>query len=204
MMDESENLDDMTDKIKLFNSDESLKLLGELLSNKSSRDIIRLLIEKEMYKNAIATKLNLRMNLVSHHLEKMETIGLVETIYKKIVRKGKEHKFFRINPKIFLMPNHSEKEIKEKGILVRIFREGIKFTSIGIATVVTWIGSQQKTMFIPDPTNVEQNYGGIQVDPSLPILVDEPFSLVQITVTSIVLAVGLFLIWYIKKEKKEE
>ena len=201
---ESENSDVMTDKIKLFNSDESLKLLGELLSNKSSRDIIGLLIEKEMYKNAIATKLNLKLNLVSHHLEKMESIGLVETSYKKIVRKGEDHKFLRINPKIFLMPNHSEKEIKEKGILKRIFKDGIKFASVGIATVITWIGSQQKTMFIPDPTNVEQNYGGIQVDSSLPILVDEPFSLVQITVTSIVLAVGLFLIWYQKKEKKEE
>jgi len=40
------------DKIKIFSSeDEKLKLLGELLSNKSSRDIIKLLIDKEMYTN---------------------------------------------------------------------------------------------------------------------------------------------------------
>ena len=40
------------DKIKIFSSeDEKLKLLGELLSNKSSLDIIKLLIDKEMYTN---------------------------------------------------------------------------------------------------------------------------------------------------------
>ena len=37
--------DDNSNKIKVFSSeDEKLKLLGELLSNKSSRDIIKLLM----------------------------------------------------------------------------------------------------------------------------------------------------------------
>jgi len=46
------------DKIKVFSSeDENLKVLGELLSNKSSRGIIKLLLDKEMYTNEIAKKI---------------------------------------------------------------------------------------------------------------------------------------------------
>jgi predicted transcriptional regulator len=85
-------------KIKVFSSDdEKLKILGELLSNKSSRDIIRSLIDKEMYANEIAKKLDLPRNLVVHHLRKMESIGLLEITNKKIIRKGEEHRFLRFH-----------------------------------------------------------------------------------------------------------
>lgn len=65
--------DDNFNKIKVFSSeDEKLKLLGELLSNKSSRDIIKLLMNEEQYTNEMANKLDLRPNLVIHHLKKLE------------------------------------------------------------------------------------------------------------------------------------
>jgi len=92
-------------KVKVFSSeDEKLKILGELLSNKSSRDIIKLLIRREMYTNEIAKKLELRVNLVIHHLKKMESIGLLEITNNKITRKGEEHRYFRIPPGILVMP----------------------------------------------------------------------------------------------------
>ena len=162
-MDKSENYDNMDDKIKIFSSNESLKLLGELLSNKSSRDIIGLLVEKERYKNEIATVLNLKLNLVSHHLEKMELIGLVETSYKKITKKGEDHKFFRVNPKIFIMPNHSEKMIKEKGVLRKIFREGIKFAAIGIAGITTWFISTLNFAATDKWISGEQSYNDVDL-----------------------------------------
>lgn len=195
---------DKDNKIKVFGSDDDLKALGELLSNETSRKIISSLMKKEMYTNELSTTLDMRVSLVIHHLKKMENLGLLNITNKKIIRKGQEHRFFKMSTDIFITLDKTKEEIKEKGILERIFRDGIKFTSIGIATVATWIGTQQKTIWVPDPTNPEQNYGGIPVDPSIPFLVDEPFSLVQITVTAIVLAVGLFLIWYLKKEKKGE
>jgi len=191
-------------KIKPFASDDNLKALGELLSNETSRKIMSHLMNNEMYTNEIATKLDFRVSLVIHHLKKMDSLGLVEITEKKIKRKGEKHRFFKIDSDIFVTLNKTKDEVEEKGILKRIFRDGIKFASIGIATVATWIGTQQKTIWVPDPANTEQNYGGIIVDSSLPILLDVPFSSVQITVTSIVLAVGLFLVWNLKKEKKEE
>lgn len=138
-MEESKEDSTDFDKIKVFSSDdEKLKILGELLSNKSSRDIIRLLSENEMYTNEIAVKLDLRPNLVIHHLQKMKSIGLLEITNKKITRKGEEHRFFKIPSGIFIVPNES-KNIKENGLLKRFFKNGIKFVAIGIAAVIPWI-----------------------------------------------------------------
>ena len=125
----------MTDdenKIKIFASDDNLKSLGELLSNETSRKIIINLMSREMYTNEIATKLDLRVSLVIHHLRKLEELGLLEIENKKIKRKGEEHRFFKMNSDIFITLDKNKEDVAKKGILSRIFREGIKFTLIGI------------------------------------------------------------------------
>lgn len=121
------------EKVDLFSSnDEKLKILGELLSNKSSRDIIKLLIEKEMYTNEIAKELDLRVNLVIHHLKKLEELGLLQIENKSITKKGHEHKHYRINPYIFLLPSETKENIQKKNILEKIFKRGIKFSILGV------------------------------------------------------------------------
>ncbi len=66
-------------KIKVFQiTDKSLKKLGELLANETSRNIILLLVEEELYVNQIAEKLELRVSLVIHHLQKLEELGLLD------------------------------------------------------------------------------------------------------------------------------
>lgn len=120
---------------KVFtNNDRSLKLLGELLSNQVSRDILRLLIEKEMYANEIAIKMNLQFSLISHHLKKMGEIGLLSINKKRISKNGQLHKYYKINSGIFLLPNHAKEEIEENRILKKIFKKGIKFVCIGICS----------------------------------------------------------------------
>lgn len=135
-MEKNIDCDDDFHKIKVFSSsDEKLKSLGELLSNKSSRDIIRLLIDKEMYINEIAKKLGLRVNLVIHHLQKMESIGLLEITNKTITKKGEEHRFFRIPHGMLIFPEKSEYETNN-GLLKKIFKKGIKFMVIAIAGAI--------------------------------------------------------------------
>lgn len=134
-----ENKEENIDKIKIFSSDdEKLKILGELLSNKSSRDIIKLLNENEMYTNEIAVKLDLRTNLVIHHLKKLEELGLLEIRNKRISKKGNEHRFFKMIPNFIVTSNHTKKETEEKGFLSKIFKDGIKFVSIGIGGIVSF------------------------------------------------------------------
>lgn len=165
MENNKEQDDYISDKIKVFSSgDEKLKILGELLSNKSSRDIIKLLIEKEMYTNEIARKLELKVSLVIHHLQKMKSIDLLEITNKKIIRKGEEHRYFRIPSGMLIFPKKSEDETNN-GLLKKIFKDGIKFGAISIASFVTWSylkliefttsgqlqGGNQPKAEIPDP-----------------------------------------------------
>ena len=83
--------------IKVFASDDNLKALGELLANDNARKIILNLMTGEMYTNQIATKLDIRVSLVIHHLKKLEELGLLEIDDKKIKRKGQKHRFFKID-----------------------------------------------------------------------------------------------------------
>lgn len=126
-------------KIKVFGSDDDLKSLGELLSNETSRKIIKNLMEHQMYTNEIATKLDMRVSLVIHHLKKMEALGLLEITDKKIKRKGEKHRFFTMNSDIFVTLDHTKEDLDKKGKLKRIFRDGMKFASIGIAAILTFV-----------------------------------------------------------------
>ena len=127
------------DKIKVFDAeDNKLKLLGELLSNDTSRKIIRMLIGKECYTNEISTKLDIRVSLVIHHLKKLEQLGVLEINHKQIVKKGNNHRYFRMMPGLFLAPNQTKEEIEESGFLKKIFREGIKFATIGFVSIFSW------------------------------------------------------------------
>ena len=175
------------DKIKIFSSDDDkLKILGELLSTKSSRDIIKLLIGKKMYINEIAKKLELKVSLVIHHLQKMEAIGLLEITNKKIARKGEMHRFFKIPSGMLIFPNESE-EIKKNGFLKKIFREGIKFAAVGFVGISSWlISANNKIEENIVDREWSQNSGSNEYLFLIPI---------------IIIGCSLFLIWFSKKYK---
>lgn len=159
--------DDETPKIKVFASDDNLKALGELLSNDSSRSIIYNLMTKEMYTNEISTKLDMRVSLVIHHLKKLEDLGLLEIAEKKIKRKGINHRFFKIKSNIFVVIDNDKKEIEEKGLMKKIFQEGIKFAGIGTAFVFSFMMNVKynSTINYPVPfeTYVNNNFDDLTV-----------------------------------------
>lgn len=127
----------MVEKVKVFYSDdESLKEFGELLTNKTSRSIIRLLWSgKEYYTNEIALTLDMSVSLVIHHLKKIKKLNLVTESSKQITKNTKDHTFYRMRTDIFLS-KHSKDEAEKKGSLKRIFRDGVKFTSVSIVFVI--------------------------------------------------------------------
>ena len=188
----------MVEGFKVFDgSDEKLKILGELLSNETSRKIIKSLIEREMYTNEIATKLDMRMNLVIHHLKKLKELGLLEITHKKIVRKGNNHKYFRMIPGIVIFPSENKDTIENGGILKKFFKDGIKFSLVAISGFVTWFG-----------INFTENKNSISLDRSVydvPDIVEEipqetDLAFDSILVIPIIVTVcGLLLIWFSKK-----
>jgi len=183
--------DHISNKITVFSSeDKKLKILGELLSNQSSRDIIKLLIHKEMYTNEIAKKLDLRVNLVIYHLNKMESIDLLEITNKKIIRKGEEHRFFKIPPGMLIVPNES-KEVIRNEFFKKVFHSNVRFVVIGIASIFSGVFSS----FISLP---KQEY-----DPSYPIPLIPEVSYFPLTVSLTVIMLGLIIerIFRIKRKK---
>ena len=138
-MDENESDKFAIPKIKVFKpTDESLKLLGELLTNETSRRIILTLGESEMYVNKLAEKLDIRVSLVIHHLKKLGELGLLDIVEKPISKRTKDHKFFKLSTDVFL----SFTEDKDDNKLKKLFRSGIKFTVIGIIGVSTFLITQ--------------------------------------------------------------
>ena len=178
-------------KIKIFGSDDDLKALGELLSNETSRKIISSLMKKEMYTNELATTLDMRVSLIIHHLKKMEELGLLEITNKKIIRKGQEHRFFRMSSDIFITLNNTKEEINKKELLKRIFRDGIKFASIGISGMFIWMSDiphflETQSPVFPVPFGLDNSSS----DPLVPAL--------------IIVIVGLIIerVFSIRKNKK--
>jgi len=118
-------------RVKVFHiTEESLKELGELLSQKTSRDIIRVLIEQEMYVNEISNKLDLRVSLVIHHLEKIKKLGLLDITSKPINKRTKDHMFYKFNKNIFIDTEIPQTENR----LSKIFHPAVRFAAIGIIT----------------------------------------------------------------------
>ena len=75
-----------------------------------------------------------------HHLQKMESIGLLEITNKKIARNGEEHRFFRIPTGMLIVPNKSEEDTNN-GFLKKIFKKGVKFAVIGGVSLFVWINT---------------------------------------------------------------
>lgn len=182
------------DKIKVFSSDdEKLKLLGELLSNKSSRDIIKLLIDKEMYTNEIVKKLELKVSLVIHHLQKMESIGLLEITNKKITRNGENHRFFRIPTGMLILPNES-KEITDNGFFKGIFKTSMKFVAIGITSLISFLAL----------TPHRQNVGSVVLDIPEKDLIEKISEIDPLIFSLLIIIVGLIIERIFSKKRKKE
>ena len=130
--------DENSTEIKVFgNDDESLKTLGQLLSSETSRKIIQLLTQEEMYTNQISKKLGIQMNTIVFHMKKLVEVGLVTVTHKQIVKKGVDHKYYKMMPNIFVTSIQSKKEIHENGFLKKFFKEGIKFSFIPIIAIMS-------------------------------------------------------------------
>ena len=202
-MAESKRNNDNFEKIKVFSSeDEKLKLLGELLTNKSSRDIIKLLMNEEHYTNEIANKLDLRPNLVIHHLKKLEELGLLEITNKRIVKKGIDHKYYKMIPGLFIVPNQDKNQIRENGFLKKLFRDGISLTLVAFAGVITWLGTtinSNKILVDRGSSDTEVNMLTENLKKVIDLL---DFYSDSIIITSAVVGSSLLLMWVSKKRKE--
>lgn len=132
---DSEN--DENDDVEIISThDEKVKIVGEILSNDSSRKILNLLnASNEMTINEIAQKTGLSLSLVTHHIKRMQAAQVVKV--SKVGRsvKGQKMNYYSATNQSFLIvpskdPAHS---------ITSSLKKFSKFFAIGMAGVVSWI-----------------------------------------------------------------
>ena len=157
-------------KVKILSlraTDDSLKKFCEIGASDTGRKILLALTEKEGYLNEFANKLNLTVPTLYNHLKKLEEIDVLDIVEKPISKKTKDHRYFIMKTDFFLSMTPEDEQSKLK----RIFKEGVKFVSIGITSVVSF--------FIASDSNIKQsssfsglNNDGLDIEnPLFPIVI---------------------------------
>lgn len=109
------------DAIQTFFSDDSrLKLIGEELANDTGRVILQKLHESPLTISELAKVLNISVQLVAYHIERMEKADLVEVKESLLSQKGKEMKKYQLaKMAILLILYPPAKENKESEIMLK-------------------------------------------------------------------------------------
>lgn len=190
--------------------EDKLKLLGELLSNESSRRILVLLTSQELTANDLAEKAGMRLSLVIHHLKKMQQIDIVQI--SRVGKNSKNHqrKYYLAKPGMLILPQKSVDAAKKSKTLSNSLKRILKYSIIGVAGIATWFGtsySPKQEIITPDqiikPSDDITDFSGngtiIQSIPDQTFSVD---AFVPVVVTLLVISCCLFLLW-ISKNKKD-
>ena len=135
--DHVEDNDGEEDNIEIISThDEKAKIVGEILSNDTSRTILNLLnSSNEKTLNQIAQETGLSLSLVTHHLKRMQSVQVVKI--NRVGRSVKGHKmnYYSATNQSFLITPTKEPINSVKSSL----RKFSKFVAIGMAGVVSWM-----------------------------------------------------------------
>lgn len=139
------------EKVEIVSTDdEKIKLIGNLLSNDSSRTILKLLFEKEMTANELAQKTGMLVSLVIHHLQKMQEASIIKV--NKIGKSSKGHnmKYYGTTKfAVIILPSKISEKAKKSKSLIRSLIKIYKFAAIGIAGAITWLALKPTETTVP-------------------------------------------------------
>lgn len=139
----SENMSDNFDKeynhIVFSSDDQRLELLGQIFGNKTSRNIITLLIENEMTAMQISDRLDLKLNLVLYHLEKMLSLQIISIAKRTKNTRGHQVKHYRAKQAVMIFSKNAKSRAVKSKMLSDVIKRITRFSAIGIAGVFTWI-----------------------------------------------------------------
>ncbi len=185
-------IDALDEKVKIFpNDDERLKLIGEILSNESSRTILKLLVSNEHTAQEIVEKTDLSLSLVLHHVNKMQVAGIVKVSRISQTSKNQEMKHYTAAPGIIILPRSASDAAKNSKVFQSSLKRIIRLCSIAIAAAVAWFASQAL-----------QSGGPVRPTPP-------PYDPVQIqlfwpvTITLLVVITGLIVEWFFSSRRSK-
>ena len=137
------NIQDGSDKVKIYSSNEKrVKFLGDVLANDASRSIFLLLAQGELPAGRIADKTGMSLALVTHHLEKMQSAGVVQVSKVSKNAKNRDMKHYRAVLAILVIPEESHGKARDSRALALSLRRILRFSVIGVAGVSAWLAAK--------------------------------------------------------------
>ena len=134
----------VSDKIEILSTeDERLKSIGEILSSDSSRKILHLLFNQSFTANQIAQQTEMSLQLVIHHLKKMQSSGIVKITNVGKNTKSHDMKFYTIDKvALVILPSEMSKPAKKSKSLFNSFNRIHRLATLGGVSIAAWFSSQ--------------------------------------------------------------
>lgn len=151
---DSSIIKDNSDMAILSNEDERLKLIGEILSNESSRNIFKLLISNELTAYEIVKKTNLSLSLVLHHINKMQTAGIAQITKISQTSRNQNMKYYTAKFGIIILPQTASEKAKTSKTFQNSLKKIMKFSIIGLAGIISWFSVQARTDIHMSPNDM--------------------------------------------------
>src|SRR5574340_109101 len=134
---EALNQVDLKEKIEILSTEEDkIKSIGEILSNDSSRNILKLLLDDTMTANQVAQKAGISLPLAIYHLKKMQDLEVIGVA----TAKESDTKYYTSTKFAFIITSTKASEIaKSSKSLFNSLKKIYRFAAIGIAGIVSWL-----------------------------------------------------------------
>lgn len=155
------DLAEIHEKVEILSTDdEKIKLIGSLLSNDASRNILKLLFEHEMTANEIAQKTGILLSLVIFHLQRMQEAGIVTISKIGKNSKGHDMKYYGTTKlALIILPSKFSDRAKNSKSLNNSLNRIFRFTAIGLGGLVSWL------MLYLQNLQQEPTHGGVVPPP---------------------------------------
>ena len=127
--------------------------IADVISNKTAKNILRALSEKEMSESDIATEIEAPANTVNYNIKKLVEAGLVEKSKKYLwSAKGKKMDFYRVaNRRIVISP-----KTMARGVVPALI------VSLLIALVIAFAQVQKTEIQINDKVNIYEKNNALK------------------------------------------
>ena len=136
MLDKNYNVDD---PVNVFSIDDvKMKVLAQVISNKSSVTILNLLYHDELTANIIAQKTNMSLQLVKYYLDKMQQVDLVHVSKTGKNSKARDMNYYKTSKlAIIITPSKIVEKTRQSKSLTRSFHSISRFFGMATASAIT-------------------------------------------------------------------
>lgn len=138
-----------SEKIEIISTeDEKIKTIGEILSNNTSRTILRVLGDGELSANEIAEKIGMLLSLTIYHLKKMQSCGIIRVSKINKSEKGLHMNYYTVTKYAFvILSAHSYEKIEKANSLGDLLKRVSRFVTIGIIAIIAWFAMSYDDLY---------------------------------------------------------